>query len=225
MYDKIQKELGASQNTLEIGAGAGISGDFLKNNKILKTDILSWEGDSVIGNINAEKLPFQNCEFENILAIDMIHHARSPYIVLNECLRVLKVKGKIIIVEPYVSVFSYFIYKIFHHEDTSWRIDLNTLAEKVNEPFEGNQGISKELFKNEKRKSKFLQSIDSKIEVEIELISFLSFFATGGLSKPLKTPRKLISVFIKIERKMPQVLFKMLASRIFIVIKKIEGIS
>jgi hypothetical protein len=52
---KIREKLNSHQNILEIGAGAGISADFLKDVEILKTDILSWEGNSVLGNINAEK--------------------------------------------------------------------------------------------------------------------------------------------------------------------------
>ena len=55
LYMKIREKLNSHQNILEIGAGAGISADFLKDVEILKTDILSWEGNSVLGNINAEK--------------------------------------------------------------------------------------------------------------------------------------------------------------------------
>ena len=220
LYGIIQTELNSNQNILEIGAGAGISEDFLKNMDILKTDILSWEDNSVIGNIDAEKLPFNNGQFSNIIAIDVIHHTNSPNRVINECLRVLAPGGKLIIVEPYVSVFSYVIYKMFHHENTSWKIKIESPSRRVNEAFDGDQGVSRVLFKNKKQIDKLKNTIDFEFNIEKRFISFLSFFATGGLSRPLPTNKFLISALIRIENRFPQYIFKICASRIFVVIKK-----
>ena len=135
LYAKIQSEIEDNSSVLEIGSGAGISDDFLKGIKVLKTDILDWEDNSVIGNVDAERLPFNKNEFDYVISVDVLHHTNSPLVVLNECLRVLKPKGKLLIIEPYVSMFSFFVYKVFHHEDTSWKIDLKVMSnlEKENQ--------------------------------------------------------------------------------------------
>ncbi len=222
LYKKIRENLNSYQHNLEIGAGAGISADFLENIEILKTDILSWEGNSVRGDVDAEKLPFKDCEFSNVIALDVLHHTNSPYAVINESLRVLRFGGNLVIVEPFVSVFSFGIYKLFHHEDTSWKVDLKDLARGKTEVFHGDQGISKILFGNKKNIEDLQSTIHFKVKLKMEYISILSFFATGGLSKPIRTPKFFISTLIKIEDRIPQFMMKFLSSRILVVITKIK---
>jgi SAM-dependent methyltransferase len=225
LYGKIGLEFTESKNNLEVGAGAGISEVFLTDRSILKTDILSWEGNSVKGNIDAKNLPFQHNSFMNVLAVDMLHHTKSPIIVINECLRVLDKGGKMIIVEPYVSVFSYLIYKLFHHEETTWKLDLESVKLKNDKPFDGDQGISRTLFRTKKRISNLKETLNYEVSVEKQLISCVSFFATGGLTDPLKTPKYIMSVLVKFDSFLPQFILRFCASRILVVISKSESDS
>jgi SAM-dependent methyltransferase len=225
LYQKVHINLNLDANVLEIGAGAGISEDFLPDVSILKTDILSWESNSVLGNIDAEKLPFLDGEFSNVIAVDVLHHTNSPVNVINESLRVLKNGGKIIIVEPYVSIFSYSVYKLFHNEDTHWYVDLENLSQKKSEVFQGDQGISRQLFKNKKKIDDLKKSCKTAVKIEKELVSVLSFFATGGLSKPLPTPKFVMRILLRIENRLPQLVLKFCASRIIVVITKNEELS
>jgi SAM-dependent methyltransferase len=225
LYQKIAVRLNPNAGTLEIGAGAGISEYFLNNVNILKTDILSWEGNSVLGNIDAEKLPFLDDEFSNVFAVDVLHHTNSPINVVNESLRVLKNGGKLVIVEPYVSLFSYSIYKLFHNEDTHWHVDLESLNKKKSEVFQGDQGISRQLFKDKKKIRNLKKLSKTSVKIERELLSVLSFFATGGLSKPLPTPRFVMKILLQIESKLPQFILKLCASRIIVVITKGKEVS
>jgi SAM-dependent methyltransferase len=225
LYQKIATRLNPNAGTLEIGAGAGISEEFLKNIDILKTDILSWEGNSVLGNIDAEKLPFSDGEFSNVIAVDVLHHTNSPVNVVIESLRVLKNGGKLIIVEPYVSLFSYPIYKLFHDEDTHWHVDLESLSQKKSEVFQGDQGISRQMFKDKKKISSIKKLSKTPVKIEKELLSVLTFFATGGLSKPLPTPSFVMKILLQIESKLPQIILKLCASRIIVIITKAEEVS
>jgi SAM-dependent methyltransferase len=220
LYKQIGKKLNSPKKILEIGAGAGISGHFLKDFEILKTDILSWEGNSVKGDVNAENLPFKNSEFSNVIAIDVLHHTNAPYLVINESLRVLMAGGKIIIVEPFVSLFSFGIYKVFHHEDTSWNVDLERIANEKKHAFQGDQGVSRALFGSKKQIENLQNAIDVTLEVRVKYISILSFFATGGLTKPMPTPKSILSALIIIEDKIPQFIMKFVASRILVEITR-----
>lgn len=46
---------------------------------------------------NAEKLSFQNGEFDVIFSVNTIHHLVNPYMVIDEFMRILAPKGKLII--------------------------------------------------------------------------------------------------------------------------------
>jgi len=49
---------------------------------------------------NAEKLDFPNDSFDCVLAMNMLHHAERPEIVMAEIRRVCRPEGRIIVVEP-----------------------------------------------------------------------------------------------------------------------------
>jgi hypothetical protein len=53
-------------------------------------------------------------------------------------------------------------------------------------------------------------------EIQIKLFAPFSFFATGGLSNPMRTPRQLIKVLLMIESKIPSFVMKIVASRMVI---------
>lgn len=118
LYSIVSNELEDAELTLEIGAGAAVSNLFLQN-RILRTDFLAFPKFGVEGDCPMESLPFLDSSFEVVLAIDAIHHSTHPLKALSEFLRLIKKGGKIVIVEPYVSLLSYLPYKLLHHEDTS----------------------------------------------------------------------------------------------------------
>lgn len=49
---------------------------------------------------DAENLPFKNSTFDLILATNILHHLEKPKACLRECRRVVKLKGKLITVDP-----------------------------------------------------------------------------------------------------------------------------
>ena len=49
--------------------------------------------------------------------VDVLHHIPNVTLFFNEARRVLRNKGKIVMVEPWNSKWSYIIYKYFHHEN------------------------------------------------------------------------------------------------------------
>jgi ubiquinone/menaquinone biosynthesis C-methylase UbiE len=222
LYGYIESEIKKLDDILEIGAGAGISKNFLNKTNIVRTDYLNWDTQTdVLGNINAENLPYKDNQFDVVFGIDMIHHVNNPYKVLEECIRVSKKNGKIILVEPYVSMFSYIIYKIFHDEDTTYSYNFRKTYD-LNNPQEGDQGVAKSMFKN-KKGAIFLKEKEKQIkEITINLIHPLSFFSTGGLSKPLKINASIVSALLKIEKLIPNQIMKICASRMVVTIEIVK---
>jgi SAM-dependent methyltransferase len=206
------------ESILEIGAGVGISQKYLSDFTLTSTDLLPLNLPNIIGYVNAEKLPFEKGIFDFAFGIDVVHHLVNPTKVLSELMRVTKPDATIVFVEPFVSFFSYPVYKIFHHEPVSWKLDYDKNGSDLsNNAFDSNQKLSESYFCSKDFKENFAKIID----VKIEYFSILSFFATGGLSKPLPIPDFVIQLILFIEKFVPKFLKKFLSSRMLITLRRI----
>jgi SAM-dependent methyltransferase len=221
MYGLLNEEISKLSNNariIELGSGPGVSAFFLKNKNILHTDLLSWEDSNVEirSQIDAHSLPFQDNNFEAVFAVDTLHHLSDPITAIKEMERVLTTEGKIIFIEPFVSFLSYPIYKIFHHEETSWTFSKDGFHEVVSElAGDGDQGIPKFVFSNKKVLSELMAN-SNIAKIQIKLFAPFSFFATGGLSNPIHTPRQFIKFLLAIEARIPNFFMKLIASRMLI---------
>jgi ubiquinone/menaquinone biosynthesis C-methylase UbiE len=74
--------------------------------------------------IDAHTLPFKRNSLGNIICVDVLHHLDRPVLFLQEAERVLQKGGRVVMLEPYVSVFSRVVYKYFHQEDLNFSIDV-----------------------------------------------------------------------------------------------------
>ena len=221
LYGLIQNEIDllvSEKKTLEVGAASGISSKFLPSDTIIRTDLLFWDDSvvEVLGGIDCEKLPFKDNEFKALFAIDTLHHLSDPILALTEMARVVEKGGKLIFIEPYVSALSYPFYKLFHHESTTMRIKHFELNQKVSQlAGDGDQGIPKAIFKGSTW-DLIKPKLKSDMTLDVTFLSPFSFFATGGLTKPLPLPGSLISFLISIEKKLPKILSKLLGSRMLV---------
>ncbi len=98
---------------LEIGSGAGFIKKFIPN--VITSEIIELEGVDL--TINAERLPFGDKSLDVIILLNVIHHITNSEKFLEECHRVLKYDGQILLIEPANTWFSRIIYRNFHHED------------------------------------------------------------------------------------------------------------
>lgn len=219
LYGNIQEEFDTKGKILEIGSGAGISKFFLPESDILRTDILPWEAGDVVGDIDASSLPYPNARFDGLFGVDVLHHLPFPMEAIKEAARVVKPGKSIVFIEPYVSVWSFFIFKIFHEEKTSLFLKFDSSREMVGtEPQDGDQRIAQSLFVSVSGRREVLRVFRDRADIQIKFLHPFSFFLTGGLSKPLPTHPKILNVIMKLELKIPQKIVRLLSSRIMITI-------
>jgi len=97
---------------LELGSGAG----FLKNYHpdLLTSDILPVPGLDLL--LDGQKLPFHHASLAAIVMMDVFHHIPSARSCLCEAARCVMPGGAMVMIEPWNTRWSRFIYRNLHHE-------------------------------------------------------------------------------------------------------------
>lgn len=191
-YKLIKLQLFSSNGiNLEIGSGAGNIKHYMKN--VITSDIIHNKWQSL--TLNAEFFPFKNKSINNIIMIDVLHHMERPEIYLNEAFRVLKPKGKIILMEPYSSAFSFLFYKYFHHEPFNLNQNILRKPYQFKAP---NQAASQIIFKNEK--SVFIEKFSGQLTIKkFKLLSTIIYPLSGGYKHYSLIPMYLLLPFKAME--------------------------
>lgn len=223
LYSLMSSRMDLEGNYLEVGAGAGISRYFLSNFNVLRTDFLPWQSGEVLGGVDAQNLDFLDGEFSGVLGMDMIHHVSKPAKLLDETLRVTKKGGELIFIEPYVSLLSYPVYKLFHPERVTVPLDFDQDKSWVSESaYDGDQGVAQRLFCTKSGRNYLRECYGSAIFIEVEYLSPIAFYLTGGLNRPLKMPPQIVKTLIQLDAALPRLIRKYTASRMIIRVKLIN---
>lgn len=170
---------------------------------------------------SAYKLSSEDSTVSNIVMFDVFHHLEYLGVVFNESKRVLKKGGRIIIFDPYISLFGFLVYGLFHHEPVAFNKEINWLPNDQNEVFDSKyyaaQGNATRVFKNN---SKFKKEIEKDWKVvSIKKFSALTYVLSGGFSKPALFPGFMFPL-IKFIGKIADFFPWIFATRVLIVLEK-----
>jgi SAM-dependent methyltransferase len=98
---------------VELGAGAGFMKDILPF--VITTEVLSLPGIDVL--ISPDKpLPFAEGQLRAIVMTDVLHHISAPRSFFAEATRTVKPGGVVVMIEPWVTAWSTFVYTRMHAE-------------------------------------------------------------------------------------------------------------
>jgi len=219
LFQEVNKNL-EGDYILEVGAGAGISRKFLSLKNLIQTDLLFFPKSGVKSKVDAQNLPFRDNFFDSAFAVDAIHHIPKPHLAILELCRVVKPGGVVVIVEPYVSFFSYLFYKLFHFENTTWKYQINIDSDSVsNLASEGEQSVLQALLNNQNFINLLKNNPSKLVTICHKYISPISFLLTGGLTRPIPISNKIISAAIKFESYIPQVILQFIAFRQILILR------
>lgn len=200
---------------LEIGGGSGNLKEFFKNS--ISSDVVFVPWIDVV--MDAHHLPFHDTTIDNIILFDVLHHLHDPAKFFSEAQDVLKHKGRIVLMEPYVSWVSFFIYRFLHPEDLFWNI--NPLNKKGvgndQKSFQGNQAIPSLIF--ERYKYEFINYFPRLKIIKINKMDFIIYPLSGGFHHPNRCPLFLYSPLEFLE-KLLRPLHRFIAFRLFVVLEK-----
>jgi len=123
-YEMISSRIPSGQGLiLEIGSGAGYFKELIPN--AISSEVFFCRNVDLVAD--ARRLPFPDGSLKAIAMTDVFHHIPDPAAFLGEAVRCLRPRGRILMVEPWVSGWSKLIYSHLHHEPfepdaTSWEI-------------------------------------------------------------------------------------------------------
>lgn len=200
---------------LELGGGSGNLKEFLPG--AFSTDIVfaPWL-DAVV---DAHRLPFKKERIDCIVLFDVLHHLSAPGVFFSEAERVLRPGGRIVMMEPYVSCFSFLVYKFLHQEGLRWNV--NPLdpegPDGTRDPFQGNQALPTVLFGRFRKE--FSDKYPQLRVLREEMMDFLTYPLSGGFHHRSLCPGIFKGALDRIERYL-RPLSASLAFRLFLVLEK-----
>lgn len=108
----VLQEVGNPEKLFNAGCGDGFYDVFLKQKSKLLVSLDINKGDLMIAKVinpeksvkyylgKLEKLPFKSESFDTIICVEVLEHLKNDQQAINELVRVLKKKGKLIITVP-----------------------------------------------------------------------------------------------------------------------------
>ncbi len=203
LYKAFYKELlsgfSSRQKIIELGSGGG----FIKQLRadIVTSDVLKAPEVDVV--FQAEEIPFKDQSVDGFVMLNVFHHIKDPENALREMSRVLKMNGKIVMIEPWNSPFSRFVYTHFHHEvfnpqSKSWKIQGKKRMTDANG---ANPWI---IFVRDRT---LFCSLFPELTIRVvRPHTPFSYLLSGGLSRPAMIMSSLMPVLIKVEEKLSKYL-------------------
>tara|TARA_B100000686_G_C16705307_1_gene925883 strand:- start:19 stop:822 length:804 start_codon:yes stop_codon:yes gene_type:complete len=122
-YDWMNNYIKADDIGLEVGAGPGLSKEFIKNTN-LKISDFSDHKHLDYKNIDAQDTKFKSSSYDFVIASNMIHHIPYPIKFFKEIHRILKKDGKLIIQDAYCSIIFQIVTIIMRHEGYDFTKDV-----------------------------------------------------------------------------------------------------
>jgi SAM-dependent methyltransferase len=178
IYDRISRQCGPGP-TLEIGGGIGNLKERIPD--VLSSDIQLSDGIDLVAD--GQRLPFRTGSLGNVLMVDVLHHVEFPISFLREASRALRVGGRIVMVEPAITLGSSLFYRFLHREpvDMSANPLVEGIANSNRDPYESNQAIPTLLAT---RYREHLERVVPQIEIStVEWFSFFTYPLSGGFQR------------------------------------------
>jgi SAM-dependent methyltransferase len=112
-YERLLEGLPAVEgHILELGSGAGFFRELCPS--AISSELFRCDGIQSV--IDARRLPVRDGSLRSIVMTDVMHHIPDPARFLAEAQRALVPGGRVLMIEPWVSAWSKFVYMRFHSE-------------------------------------------------------------------------------------------------------------
>jgi SAM-dependent methyltransferase len=129
---------------------------------------------------DAYRLPFAEGSVSHLVMFDVFHHLERPNAFFREARRVIAPNGRLILFEPYISLSSFPVYGLLHHEPVAIRRPIdNTFEPPAEHAYYAAQGNATRLF-FARRDTPSASGFEIS---HAEALSSFAYLLSGGYSK------------------------------------------
>jgi len=200
---------------VELGSGLGNIKEFIPH--CLRTDLFPNPWIDQVEN--AYQLSFADASVSDLIMTDVFHHLKYPGTALQEFHRVLRRGGRVIMLEPAVSLLGLIVYGAMHSEPIALTQKIEWLAPKgwsgADIDYYAAQGNATRVF----MRKRFRSRLGQWSRIETIRLSALAYAASGGFSGPQLYPRSVL-ILIKSLEKVLDLFPSLFATRLLIVLEK-----
>ena len=151
-FDALLAGLPPRASVVEVGAGPGFLSAYARERAAGITWVASELLETPWNDVVADglQLPFGAGSFDAVVGLDLVHHLARPAAFFAEAARVLRPGGRVAVIEPWVSPFSYPIYRWLHQEGCTLASTVGPFgrdAASGKDPFRGDAAVLWRLVK------------------------------------------------------------------------------
>jgi SAM-dependent methyltransferase len=118
-FRTLREACGGGSPVVELGCGPGFFKE--RHPELIATDaIANPHADAVL---EAAALPFRAARIDSLVLVDVFHHLPRPAAFLAEAARVLRPRGRVAMIEPWIGLAGRVFYRWVHHETCDVRVD------------------------------------------------------------------------------------------------------
>lgn len=215
-FERLHDACGGRGPIVELGCGAG----FLKERypHIIATDVGNNPHADVV--LDAAALPFDDATIGGLVFVDVFHHLPEPVQSLREVARVLRIGGRVAMIEPWLGLAGRVLYRFIHHEHCNAGVDPSApWHNDAKGAMEGNAALPYLYF----RDSGYWERLGLPLTVIArQPFPALPAVLSGGFQSFSWLPPRLLALAEGLDRvgaRLP----RLLATRCFVVLEKVRA--
>ncbi len=205
----------ADGKIVELGSGLGNIHEFIPT--CIRTDLFPNPWIDQVEN--AYRLSFADESVSDLILTDVFHHLKYPGTALQELNRVLCKGGRVIMLEPCISLLGTVVYGLLHEEPIAvikkieWFASQDWSPENID--YYAAQGNATRIFVG----NQFKPQLSDWRTIRTIRLSAIAYAASGGFSKPQLYPTAALPMIKKLEKALD--LFPTIfATRLLVILEK-----
>lgn len=146
--------------------------------------------------LDAYRLPLRDASVANLIAVDVFHHVARPLALLQDAHRALVPGGRVIFLEPYISLLGWLVYGPLHDEPIAMHAPIDWSREPIGAGYYAAQANATRLFFGREHN----RWSDRWSLVHAARFASFEYVLSGGFSRPAFYPRVAAPILRTIDR-------------------------